>query len=435
MLSQIKKYVPEPIKGALAPVYQRTIGQWQKRRLFLRMQKKHHELLAQLKGKESIRVVFLAIHKSVWKVDPVFQKMLDDPFFEPVILVCPYTAYGEERMWEDMRECILYFNEKGYTTYSTYNAIEQRWIKLDELAPDIVFFTNPHNLTRKEYYEDAYLNYLSCYSGYGIHVANYDGNQGQYNQNFHNALWKIFVQTKEMYQGYANKSQRGEIGLNLVVDSIVEQIISAKREKSVWKNYATHKKVIFAPHHTINKDFSLQLGNFLEYAEFIKDLVVETRESISWSFKPHPMLKEKLYEHNDWGVVRTDAYYEFWTFQSNTQLDTGEYIALFVQSDAMIHDSASFIAEYIFANKPVLYLMNQNTRKNLNSFGNACLDVSSEAWDMQDIRKFIKSLVFDRDEKRKFRDIFIADYFFEVGESTSTTVVSYCLKSSLGVEL
>lgn len=42
--------------------------------IFYKMEKKHKKLLQQIKGKEKIKVVFLAIHKSVWKVDPVFQK-------------------------------------------------------------------------------------------------------------------------------------------------------------------------------------------------------------------------------------------------------------------------------------------------------------------------------------------------------------------------
>ena len=95
MLAQIKKYVPQPIKLALSPVYQSTIGQWQKRRLILQMERKHKELLERIKGRPKIRVVFLAIHKSVWKVDTLFQKMLADPFFEPIILICPYTGQGE----------------------------------------------------------------------------------------------------------------------------------------------------------------------------------------------------------------------------------------------------------------------------------------------------------------------------------------------------
>src|SRR5690606_301766 len=163
MLDLLKKLLPTTLKDWLRPFKMKLVDNPKKRKLFLHMQKQHQALLQQIKGKEKIKVVFLAIHKSVWKVDSVFKKMLDDPFFEPLILVCPYTPYGEERMRQDMQECYEYFQDKGYPVLYSYHEEENRWITLKEIQPDIVFFTNPHNLTRKEYYEDAYINYLSCY--------------------------------------------------------------------------------------------------------------------------------------------------------------------------------------------------------------------------------------------------------------------------------
>src|SRR5699024_6494443 len=144
---------------------QKTYDQWYKKRLFKKMQVKHAELIEQVKGKQKIKVVFLAIHESIWKVDPVFRKMLEDPFFEPEILVCPYTVYGEERMLEDMQQAYNYYISKGYPVRKAREE-DGSWVNLSDIKPDIVFFTNPHNVTRKEYYEDAYLNYLSCYVPY-----------------------------------------------------------------------------------------------------------------------------------------------------------------------------------------------------------------------------------------------------------------------------
>ena len=72
-------------------------------------------------------------------------------------------------------------------------------------------------------------------------------------------------------------------------------------------------------------------------------------------FKPHPMLKSKLFR-TKLGKAKTDDYFHFWETQSNTQFNDGEYIELFKQSDAMIHDSGAFLAEYIFTDKPSLTL-------------------------------------------------------------------------------
>lgn len=138
MLQFVKKRLPKPIKQLLITAKQKTYDQWYKKRLFKRMQLKHAELLKQVKGKEKIKVVFLVIHKSVWKVDPVFQKMLQDPIFEPEILVCPYTSYGEERMLEDMEQAYNYFFAKGYPVRKSLKE-DGSWLVLDEVKPDIVF--------------------------------------------------------------------------------------------------------------------------------------------------------------------------------------------------------------------------------------------------------------------------------------------------------
>lgn len=60
------------------------------------MQRRHKLFLQKLKDKKNKKVIFLVLFESVWKLDAVFRKMLDDPYFEPIILVIPFTPYGEE---------------------------------------------------------------------------------------------------------------------------------------------------------------------------------------------------------------------------------------------------------------------------------------------------------------------------------------------------
>jgi hypothetical protein len=335
-------------------------------------------------------VVFLAIHKSVWKVDPVFQKMLADPFFDPVVLVCPCTAYGDERMWEDMQETLAYFNEKDYPTYSSYNIEDARWIKLNELSPDIVFFTNPHDLTIQEYYEEAYLNYLSCYVPYFILTTTHDGDQSIYNQSFHNSMWKIFMPHKfSMDRAMCLSPAKGR-NCQLTGYPACEVLLK-KNITPVWKKQdKENKRIIFSPHHTINET-GLRLSNFLEVAEIVVSYANKYKEDIQWSFKPHPFLKSKLYEHALWGKNKTDKYYDYWRDQAYTQYDDGEYADLFLGSDAIIHDSGSFIAEYLFVLKPCAYIvMNGEAQlSSINDFGKFALEAYFKIKNIQELENFI----------------------------------------------
>src|SRR5690554_4002210 len=373
MLQVFKRILPKPVKKVLIVVKQKTYDQWQKKRLFKRMQVKHAELLQQLKGKKKIKVVFLAIHKSVWKVDPVFKKMLEDPFFEPTILICPYTNYGDERMWQDMEEAYEYFEGKGYPVLSSYSKEQERWLTLDEIKPDIVFFTNPHNLTRKEYYEDTYLNYLSCYVPYAHDVSKYDNYVGQYNQFFHNAMWKIFVPHNEDLNIFNSYSQNKGNNVTVTGYPSCEAFFEAKN-KSPWKPQEKDKlKVIWAPHHTIN-DPNLPYSNFLRLADFFQKLSFDFKDKVQFAFKPHPILKSKLQAHPNWGIEKTNQYYKYWKESGNTQLEEGDYIDLFKWSDCMIHDSGSFLAEYHYVKKPVFYISDKNTKNYLNPFGISALN-------------------------------------------------------------
>lgn len=369
-------------------------SQWEKKIIFHKMQKVHQHLLQQIKGKEKIKVVFLAIHKSVWKVDPVFQKMLNDPFFEPIILVCPYILHGEERMLEDMEQAYSYFIDKGYPVRKSLKE-DGSWYKLDEIKPDIVFFTNPHDLTRKEYYQDAYLNYLSCYVPYHHEVGSHGDISAQYNQLFHNAMWRIFSTQHDSY--LCSKSTAASKGKNVCVTGFpamekLTQLKAANKENKVWKNNDNRKRIIWAPHHTIVEEWGH--SNFLEYADFIVELAQAHKNNIVWAFKPHPILKSKLYIHPSWGRKKTEEYYKFWKEQNFTQLETGQYEGLFLESDAMIHDCGSFLAEYLYTEKPVLYLLNKNNHEHFfNSFGKKALSSCRIGRNKNDIEEFVKYIV------------------------------------------
>lgn len=432
MLKVIKRILPKPVKKILITTKTKTYDQWQKKRLFEHMQLKHAELLQQAKGKEKIKVVFLVIHKSIWKVDSVFQKMLKDPLFEPEILVCPYTPYGEERMLEDMSLAYDYFKEKGYPVQKSLNN-DGSWIKLEVLKPDLVFFTNPHDLTRKEYYEDAYLNYLSCYVPYHHEVVN---NIEQFDQVFHVAQWKIFSTHQESL--YLSRIISKAKGSNVIVTGYpaMEGFINRleiNSYKNAWKSNDGRLRVIWAPHHSIELNKDVPYSNFLKYSNFFKKIAKKYSNKIVWSFKPHPMLKEKLYDHPDWGITNTDSYYKHWETQEYSQLDEGEYTDLFLSSSAMIHDSGSFLAEYLYMKKPVMYLLaDLNLRQHYSNFGISALSSCVQGKSEQDIGKFIEELI-DGKMLKKEHEVFLNDYvlpYFEE-EKPSDRIINFLSRVSI----
>ncbi|NLQ18976.1 hypothetical protein HGG82_15315 [Marinomonas sp. M1K-6] len=421
MLRKIFRSSINIFKQLFNPLKVKLLDNPRKRKLAQHMQHKHQQLLSSIKGKEKIKVVFLAIHKSVWKVDPVFRKMLEDPYFEPEILVCPYTLYGEERMLEDMDKTFTFFKEKGYPVLKSLNS-DGTWLGLSEIKPDIVFFTNPHNLTRKEYYEDAYLNYLSCYVPYFYLVTSHGNDQSLYNHLFHNLMWKIFMPHSDSMNLARVVSSNDGMNCVLTGYPACESLFENNLVACPWKKAQNKFKIIYAPHHTI-ENAELQLSNFLIYAELMLDLVDSYKENVQWAFKPHPILKSKLYNHPDWGKEKTDKYYRMWSDGECSQLDEGEYDDLFISSDAIIHDCGSFLAEYLYLKKPVLYLLNPNTRNNLNGFGLSALACCKHGVNKLSIINFV-DFVIDNNRKEvdnapinNFHDVNIKPFFSGGGPS------------------
>lgn len=403
--------------------------------LIKRISIKHIEWVEKLKIKDKIRVVFLAIHASVWKVDTVFRRMLEDPYFEPEILVCPYIPYGEERMLAEMNQAYSCFKRKGYPVKRSLKH-DGTWLKLEEVQPDVIFFTNPHNITRHEYYGNAYVNYLTCYIPYFFLTTTHDDDKSIYNNLLHSAVWKIFMPHEySMLRTFEVSSIKGVNCLLTGYPSCEDLIDNKIIDGSAWKDCGLNKKkIIFAPHHTIFES-SLKLSNFLSVSEIMVDMAKKYSNDIQWSFKPHPILKSKLFLHPLWGKEKTNKYYSFWEEQEYTQLDEGEYTKLFIESDAIIHDCGSFIAEYLFVNKPCAYLEinGESQLESINDFGKKALEAYFKVKNKNDLEFFIDRVVSGKAVLNKSHLSFLKNYIEPMyKENIPSVKILKILKKSLG---
>jgi hypothetical protein len=414
------------------------IGKYFRRSFLKRKAKAFFSKFKKKKAKKPpLKVMFVILHQSIWKMDAVFLKMRDDPLFEPIILIAPYILYGEEHMIENMEETFNYFKIKDYPVVKSYDAESKTYLDIEKwIKPDLIFMSNPHQLTKSEYYENLYDNYVCYYIPYSHQISQADDNyHSQYNQPFHNAMHRIFsphATAKKIHEDYSDKKG---LNVNVVGYPIMEAFLDKSYQpKEVWKA-SEHKKIriIWAPHHTIDTPY-LPYANFLNCHAFFQELVSLFKDKVQWAFKPHPILKVKLMEHADWGEEKTKKYWEFWEKHENCQLEEGEYLDLFLSSDAMIHDSGSFLAEYLYVNKPVLYLAsNENIRKYFNPFGVEAFEACAHAANEEEILSFIHSLLNKIDDMKEQRLHFLEKNIFPYfsGDQPSDRILRF-IKQDLG---
>lgn len=428
MLKVILKIITFPARKAKGLVRRldesiRIRRQWQKNK----------ELVNACKEHECLRVVFLVVHASTWKLDIVFDLMLKDPKFDPVILVIPYTVYGKSQMMHELEQAYSFFEQKGFPVILSHNAESNTWLNVKEsLKPDLLFFTNPHPLTEKEYYITNFSDTLSCYVPYAFMAdAKY---KMQYDQLFHNLTWCNFYETS-IHKSLAQKYSRIK-GENVVVSGFPGNDIFIDKNhtpKDPWAPRSRFKKrIIWAPHHFMNE--GPRSANFLDYSDTMLKIADRYKDVIQFAFKPHPILRPKLYTYPEWGKEKTDAYFQAWDQRENRILEEGPYADLFLTSDALVHDCGSFITEYNFMNKPSLFMISRhNKMDDFNEYGIQALEVLYKSRTYEELIAFIDNVVIgERDTLREQRNAFVENVVIpKKGSTASENIVNY-LKSTLG---
>lgn len=400
-----------------------------------KVKRNHEKALAKARKKEKLTVAFFLIHAPIWKVDGVFKLMLESERFDPVVVICPYIRYGHDVMMETMDRAEEFVKSKGYPYVKTYNEKTNTWLNVKEdLKPDLVFFTNPWRLTHSNYLINNFLDTLTCYVPYFFVVNGHTKNN--YNGITHSLTWKVFYETT-IHKEFAIKYARNKAE-NVVVTGYpgLDPFLYAKETTAdPWKIKTKKvKRIIWAPHHTIEgQDAGLLYSNFTQYYNFFLELANSYSNSLQIAFKPHPLLRSKLYNDPSWGIEKTNNYYSQWSKLKNGFLVEGEYTDLFLTSDALIHDCSSFMAEYLCTGKPYLYtLKDDNVSNRMNDFGRMVLKMHYLARNKEEIVEFVESVVFKQsDQLRNERVSFLEEHLAAQNNKSASENIVFELNKHL----
>ncbi len=376
--------------------------------------KKQQKTIERLRQKKQITVAFFLQTPSTWKYENIYNLMAKSERFRPVVVVCPFNVhlnYSKAECLNVLQKTEKFAREKGYDYTSAYDSKNHCWLDIrKELNPDVVFFTKPYKDTLPSYYIYKFRDKITCYAGYGFCTVNIY--QLNFNLPLNNLLYHFFVDTV-FHLDFARQYSLVK-GENAVVTGNIgsEPLIDGHTTKDIWKPQPTQKKrIIWAPHHTI--DYLFHFSNFLIYCDLMLNLAKKYESKIQLVFKPHPVLKFKLI--NLWGEKKTNEYYAKWQNMPNTQIEEGYYVDLFLTSDAMIHDSASFTAEYLHTLKPVCFTVRseENVRKQWNPFGFQAFNLHYHAHCEQEIENFITDVVLNgNDTMYNDRKTFYDQYLY-----------------------
>lgn len=394
--------------------------------------KEHRIKLKDLKGKDSIKCVILAFGSTGFR-ERLYELLMRNNRFEVTVVVCPVfnqnQEYRERRLSEDYR----YFKNKGFKNIVLgYDVKTKQSLDIKKtFNPDIVIYTNPYrSLIGEQNYITKFCDTLTVYIPY--YINNTVEYEMAYNELMHNIVWRYYVETewhKKLSVKYSTNHSRNVVvtgypGLDMLLDK------NYKPSYNAWKiKDPSLKRIIWAPHQTINPNHTMYYSAFLLIADQMTELARKYKDKVQIAFKPHPFLVINLYK--EWGKDRTDAFYDNWRSMENTTIVDGDYIDLFLTSDAIIHDSASFITEYLMLNKPALRTNNgRDLRSQFNEFSIACLEHYYMAYNAHDVEQFIKNVINNFDPKREERTKFVHELLIQQGNNLpSENIVNDILDS------
>lgn len=369
------------------------------------------EGVRRMENKSCREVAFILAVPGMWKLDYVFKAMQVSEAYHPYVVIIPYTAfkgYSDEETMKTIRRTEEFVKNKGFEYVIPYNEKKGKWEDIKKtLDPDIVFFTCPYKDMAPMYHAYHFVDRLTCYVSYGF------TSMKLFKNNFDKLAINIagcyFLETP-MHKKFAEQYSHAR-GRNCYVTGYPGCEMYLRDDympKQVWREQEYPKKrIIWAPHHTIEGTFSV--STFLDVCDVMIDVAKKYADKVQFAFKPHQLLKFKLIEV--WGEERTNAYYKQWETMSNCQLEEGDYVDLFIGSDAMMHDSCSFTTEYLYQRKPVMYLLKNNPQEVFNDFGIKSFEQHYHGRTCEEIEHFIEDVVLNgNDPKLESRENFFQEY-------------------------
>ncbi len=352
----------------------------------------------QVRRTGKIKVAFLNLFNGVFPFQAVFEKMLTDEAFDPWIIVIPNISRTQE-----------YQREKYFEAYSGLSATYGNrvlhgfdWSKGSMLelgdSYQIVCFSNPYDSLVHAFHRSTYFlnqNVLTVYANYGFPALRFWTEV--IHSDFYNHMWKVCIETESNLQYLkeqeAIKGKNGYVTGYMKMDSLANHVPAVKERK----------KILICPHHTVWGWETLNISNFLQYADLFIELPKRFPQ-IDFVFRPHPLLFDNLISHSIWTQEEINDYLGRLQQNPNIVYDkSSDYFQTFADSDAMIHDCGSFIAEYLYTEKPCCYMMRspEQTKATLLPLGVQCIEQYYPALNAQDIIDFIQHVVIEGNDPMK----------------------------------
>lgn len=320
-----------------------------------------------IRGRRKIHVGFVSDDPSMWCGDKLFNLFADNRRCLTTFFLCLQKSYRDQpSMIEDFQRGLDEFKARGINVVGVTD--DEQTVP----AQDVLIMLRPyfHYLPKAFELKSISAQTLMAYIPYGFNMTNWN----ICDTPIHRFGWKLFFESREHIKNVEKLCREGAprclYSGYTKTDVFCENTDGLKFDWKMTRPDA--KKIIYAPHWSIASGifYATFQWNYKFMYEFAK-----AHPEISWVLKPHPMLLASAVGH---GVFPDDKsfkqYLEAWDNLPNAKVFTGPYYqGLFATSDGMIMDCGSWLGEYQYTHKPMIFLTRDT--QEFNHLGNELMKV------------------------------------------------------------
>ncbi len=386
-----------------------------------------------LKQKEVINVGFVIHSASMWSCEELYRLFEQDSRFNPSVIVSRCNSDANLNTYPLYNKTLEFFKSGNYNikTLSLSDNRQTCWKKMGK--PDLLFYLSPYNLFTPKEINIKYMpaDILTIYIPY-CYMMNDDVNLRRCPGIMY--TWRHFVEAQFYVDILGGEFPYRKKNIVFLGYPKMDYFYRSDYKDDLWKDSSnlSKKRIIYAPHHSIGY-FSTFQDNYLD----ILKLAQKYQEYTTWIIKPHPLLgmetiRKKIFSNNE----EYEKYLNEWRKLENANVvEEGTYEDIFMTSDAMICDSISFLAEYQFTHKPLLFLQNKK-ELNFDKFG---LDIYNQLYhtdgkNIQGIEKYILEVVINgKDTMKEQRSVFFNRYLNKKGKKSSSYYIYEYLRNELSM--
>lgn len=357
---------------------------------------------------EKIRVGFLCQYIQSWnKSQAVFERMIEDERFEPVILAVPEDILKkDDKIYE-------YFHHV-YRDYTMDTRTKDGFMDLEKLKLDYIFYQRPYDQYLPTMYQSKEVSKYAkiCHIAYGFALSDdKDLHSIVMNRLFFRNVYLFFAENKMVAEYNINRMKSShKKGYRKTVDigyPILEEFVNYSGKKEEETNTNNNQfRIIWSPRWSDAKEVGG--SNFLTYYKKMMGFV-KKHENFFYIFRPHPMTFGYFVSNNKISQKEIDAYQaEIEKHPRMTYSNEGEYAKRFFESDVLVTDFSSIVVEYFITGKPIIYC---ETGVKPNAFLKEIMKVSYVTTNWEETEKWMIQLSKGIDPKKEERARAIKELF------------------------